>query len=192
MRGQSIPTAPSAPSITKKVIFYCHGYGSSSQTDKVRRIKDMGFEVVTHDIDLDPSVSLPQLDQVVTDWCIDRWGAENLDICFVGTSLGAWYANKLGHTFGAETVLINPALDPAQSLGKYGVPEGILQKYAARGPVTFTQQETVVIAENDEVLSFPNTPGWCSPARLISYPSGGHRFNGPELEDALRTVLGTP
>lgn len=184
------PSSQQPTSIMKKVIFYCHGYGSSSHSDKVRRIEAMGFEVIAHDIDLDPSVSLPQLDRVVEDWCVGYTGTEHVDLVFVGTSLGAWYANKLGHAFGSDTVLINPALDPAQSLGKYGVPEDILQKYAERGPVTFTEQDTVVIAANDEVLSFPNTPDWCRPARLLAYPSGGHRFNGPELEDALGRVLG--
>lgn len=182
---------PSHPPRIKNVIFYCHGYGSSSRTDKVRRIRDMGFEVMAHDIDLDPSVSLPYLDNLVSDWCIDFFNAENLDICFVGTSLGAWYANKLGHTFGAQTVLINPALDPARSLRKYGVSDDILEKYAALGPIGFTRQDTVVIAENDEVLTFPDTPEWHHPARLISYPSGGHRFNGPELEDAIRKIVGS-
>ncbi|GAB1384211.1 hypothetical protein MASR1M50_25320 [Burkholderiales bacterium] len=173
----------------KTVIFYCHGYGSSSRSDKVQRIRNMGFDVMAHDIDLDPSVSLPYLDQVVMDWCIDFFNAENLDICFVGTSLGAWYAHKLGRAFGAETILINPALDPARSLRKYGVSEGILEKYAAIGPISFTTQDTVVIAENDEVLTFPGGPDWCHPAKLIKYPTGGHRFNGPELEDALRKIV---
>ena len=53
----------------------------------------------------------------------------------------------------------------------------------------FTTQDTVVIAENDEVLTFPGGPDWCHPAKLIKYPTGGHRFNGPELEDALRKIV---
>ena len=86
-------------------------------------------------------------------------------------------------------MLINPALDPARSLGKYRVSEEILEKYAAIGPISFTTQDTVVIAENDEVLTFPGGPDWCHPAKLIKYPTGGHRFNGPELEDALRKIV---
>ena len=173
----------------KKVIFYCHGYDSSAQTDKVRRIKNMSFDVMAHDIDLDPTVSLPYLEEVVSDWCIDFFNAQNLDICFVGTSLGAWYANRLGRAFGAETVLINPALDPADSLKKYGVPEELIGKYEAFGPIEFTRKETVVIAKDDEVLTFPEGVDWCHPATLIEYATGGHRFNGPELEDALRRAL---
>lgn len=183
-------TFPSDSSPMKKVIFYCHGYGTSSNTDKVRRIKDMGHDVIAHDIELDPSVSLPYLDKIFMDWCNDFFNAENVDICFVGTSLGDWYANKLGHSYGAQTALINPSLDPARSLRKYGVSDDILEEYAALGPMTFTEQDTVIIAENDEILNFPNEPIWCHPARLLKYPSAGHRFNGPELEDAIRRIFG--
>ena len=49
----------------KPIVVYCHGYGSSSNTDKVQRLRNFGFEVHAWDIDIDPSVSIPFLLPVV-------------------------------------------------------------------------------------------------------------------------------
>ena len=52
----------------KKIIVYCHGFGSSAKTDKVERLKVVkDSEVYAWDIDIDPRVSIDALTKSIDD-----------------------------------------------------------------------------------------------------------------------------
>lgn len=171
----------------KKVLFYFHGYGSNKNTDKVRRLKVMGYETYAFDIDVDPSVSIPKLSQEITYWLIDNIAREDIEIVFIGTSLGAWYATKLGEQFLAQTISINPCIRPWKSLEKYNVPKHILDKY---NTLYFDEElDTVVIAEDDELFDFSQEFVLIDAKKVIYSKTGGHRFNGPEFEEYIGKIL---
>lgn len=170
----------------KKVLFYFHGFGSSKESDKVQRLKDMGYEVYAWDIDIDPSVSLPYLMSKLDDWIIDNWNRDTADMVFVGSSLGGWYANKLGYIYNCKTVLINPSLNPKESLKKFNVDSSILERY---DEAFLSTLDSVIYAEDDEVIK-PNVEKIEREAQFsIMYSTGGHRFNGPQFERAIREIL---
>lgn len=185
----------------KKIIVYCHGYGSSSKTDKVERLRAVeNSEVVAFDINIDPEISISYLTDVVTDYMLTARMHEEVELVFVGTSLGAWYANILGEVFRAKSVLLNPCYDPSTMLKKYGVSQEILDKYS---PMIPHEMSVIVIAQDDEVIDYsnfyfsgdavfvPTGDHRVIPCDAIFVPTGGHRFNGPEFEEVIVDYLNT-
>ena len=165
----------------KKVIIYCHGYNSSAQSDKVKRLTAAG-EVFAWDINIDPEVSLNDLEQKMDDLLISKMN-EDFMLVFVGTSLGAWYASKLADIYAAYAVLINPAINPKTSLAKYGIEESVLNNYL--NPIFFCTDDKVFIGTEDEVIDFSNVN--FGPAN-VEYVKAKHRFNGPEFEMVVEYI----
>ena len=162
----------------RKVVIYCHGYGSSAKTDKVDRLR-VGKNVANvyaFDINIDPRISVPYLENCVENICLEP--NEDVEFVFVGTSLGAWYAAVLADMFNSKAILVNPCLDPHNSLKKYGVSEEVRKWYT---PMPNPSKAEVILSENDEVLDFSNV-SWKLPVVLVNNESG-HRFNGPEFEE---------
>jgi predicted esterase YcpF (UPF0227 family) len=165
-----------------KILIYCHGYGSSAKTDKVDRMRAAGFEVYAWNINIDPRISIPELERHVDDLLHEKFN-QDIDLIFVGTSLGAWYANKLGITYDSKTLLINPLYNPSSTLPKLGVDPELANLYTPMQP---TYRDLIVIADDDEHLDFSYLdPGR---ARLVRFSTGGHRFNGPEFDQALQLL----
>ena len=161
----------------KPLVVYCHGYGSSSNTDKVQRLRDFGFDVYAWDIDIDPRVSIPYLENKIDDLLLDNIH-HNIDLVFIGTSLGCWYASKLADAYGAKAILINPSYTPAKSLLRYGVSTDIASKY---DNTVFDENDTVIVAKDDEVIDHSDRDFSNAKAVILS-ENGGHRFNGREFD----------
>jgi len=99
-------------------LLYLHGFRSSPQSTKARR---MAAWVADHR----PGVTwhCPQLpasprDAIVQQLAYARgWPAETSAV--VGSSLGGFYATALAEQLGWRAVLLNPAVDPARDLATY-------------------------------------------------------------------------
>ena len=50
---------------------------------------------------------------------VDEHYTGKTKLMFIGASLGGYYAQYLGRKFNAKIVLINPALNPAETLSNY-------------------------------------------------------------------------
>lgn len=136
--------------MTKKLIFYFHGYGSSSTSSKVDQLKTLpNTSVFAFDIDIDPRVSVIRLSEQIDNVLLD-YPESNHKVVFVGTSLGAWYASQLGILYDVDTILINPSYSPARSLTKYGVDPNISNAYGDITPRL--GKTTFFFADNDSVI----------------------------------------
>lgn len=167
----------------KNIIIYFHGYGSSPLTDKVERLKKFG-EVYAWGIDIDPDVSVPYLEDKIELALLEHLH-EDVNVTFIGTSLGAYYAAWLGHMYGAPTILINPSCNPKETLPVYGVDKTICDKYV---PITFDENDSIVIAKDDEILDYSKCD-FTNASNVTYVEHGGHRFNGPEFELAVNEIL---
>lgn len=159
------------------LIVYCHGYGSSANTDKVQKLKDFGFDVHAWDIVIDPDVSVPYLESKIDDLLID-YMHRNINLVFIGTSLGAWYASKLADMYGAKAVVVNPSYTPSKSLLRYGVDQDIANRYT---DTVLDGNDTVVVAKDDEVIDHTGRD-FSNVEKVIYCETGGHRFNGKEFD----------
>lgn len=155
----------------KKIVFYFHGYGSNANSDKVKQLKESGLETCSWQINIDPDVSVYYLENKILSVILDHLH-EPIEMFFVGTSLGAWYADRLAKSFESDNVyLVNPSYDPRNSLSKYGVNELVSSKY---DPIVFSEKHKVYIGMNDEVIDFTNVDFGSA---QVEYVEGAdHRF----------------
>lgn len=138
--------------VVKSKIIYFHGYGSSSDSSKVKMMRDYGLDVQSWDINVDPAISIPYLEEKILDFLIENIGDYTMNLIFIGSSLGAWYAATLGNKFGAKSILINPSYDPQTTLkNRHNLDDYILERYS---PIIFDDTHTVYIGKNDEVIDF--------------------------------------
>jgi len=110
------------------------------------------------------------------------------DACFVGSSLGGFYATYMAEKHGARAVLINPAIDPHVGLRAYlgpqknlhtGEPyeltEAHLQAWKDLYVPRITPSRYLLLVETgDEVLDYRRAVERYAGARQIVIPGGDH------------------
>lgn len=168
----------------RKVIVYFHGFGSSPDSDKVERLKVSGAEVFAYPIDVDPRVSIPSLEHNIDMMLLDDVNRD-MDLTFVGTSLGGWYAGVLGAKYACKRVLINPCIDLQNSLLKYALSSEVLVQYKA---LELTPHAKYHISIHDEVINFAPYMNELAKFDTTFYDTTGHRFNGPEFDVLAKTL----
>jgi predicted esterase YcpF (UPF0227 family) len=155
----------------RKLIVYFHGYGGSPSSGKVDKLEQAGYEVYAWKIDVDPSVSMPRLDEKIMNM-LTSYIHDDIELVFIGTSLGGWYAAKLAETYDCKSILINPSPDPSASLSKYDISKEVLARYT---PLNFNRNQTVFIGTEDEVIDFTGVN--FKDAKVIYVGGGDHRFD---------------
>ena len=134
----------------RNIIVYFHGYGSSVLTDKVDMLKTIpNTEVYAYPANIDPSIAVIEVAAAIDDMLLDDV-ANDINITFIGTSLGAWLASKMGEKYGVKTILINPSVTPNITLKRYGVSDEICAKYDS--PIYPKTTDRVIFAEHDDVI----------------------------------------
>ena len=174
-------------------VIYFHGFASSPNGSKVDMLRQAGFTVSAPDIDIDPDIAEPYLIEF-----IKQEGIKNTDkdrkCCLVGTSLGGFWAARMGELFEAAAVLINPAMHPEVSLRKFIGPytnystgeqkiltAEMVAKYANYPSAGSDRYRTYFIAKHDTKLDpLPTNEG-----KVFTYESADHRgmsFFGDVIE----------
>jgi hypothetical protein len=116
------------------VIFYLHGFNSSPQSHKAQLLG-----TYLRERGLESQYACPALPPLAADAvrAIERlMPAKRSGACFVGSSLGGFYATYLAEKHDTRAVLINPAIDPHVGLRAYLGPQKNLHTGA---PYTLTE-----------------------------------------------------
>ena len=170
-----------------RLIIYFHGFGSSTNSDKVDRLR-IGVPtalVLAFPIDPNPSISLPFLTQQIKE-SIRGLQGKMPKIVFVGTSLGAWFASVLAGQFSVPAVLVNPSYEPKNSLRKYGLPENALNHYS---DLPWNPAFDYFVSLDDEVINFNSILDKLNTIpKMYLYKHVSHRFNGPEFDDVIAKI----
>jgi predicted esterase YcpF (UPF0227 family) len=131
--------------------------------------------------------------------------SENL--CFVGSSLGGFYATYLTEKHGARAVLINPAIDPHIGLRSYlgtqknlhtGEPyeltEAHLRDWETLYVPRITSERYLLLVETgDEVLDYRNAVARYAGAEQVVIRGGDHSFRSfPEHLSRILRFAGLP
>ena len=107
--------APGAP-VTH--LLYLHGFRSSPQSTKARRVAAW---IGAHRADVvwacpqlppSPAAALADIRAIVAGWPPTTTGV-------IGSSLGGFYATIVAESLGCRAVLVNPAVDPARDLAAH-------------------------------------------------------------------------
>jgi uncharacterized protein len=110
------------------------------------------------------------------------------EVCFVGSSLGGFYATHLVEKYGGRAVLLNPAIDPHAGLRAYlgpqrnlhtGEPyeltEGHLAQWRRLYPERVTPHRYLLIVETgDELLDYRKAVQRYAGAQQIIVEGGDH------------------
>jgi len=149
-------------------LLYLHGFRSSPQSAKARRVaawvKAERPDLTWWCPQLPPSPA-----QALQEICagLVTWPHERMAV--IGSSLGGFYATVVAERHGCPAVLLNPAVDPARDLARhigettawhsderfYFAPE-FIEELRAIAPVAISdpQRYFAVIAKGDEVLDW--------------------------------------
>ena len=154
--------------MTTTHLLYLHGFRSSPQSTKARR---MAAWVKAHaprltwwcpQLPPSPREAIELLIQGVAAWPVER-------MALVGSSLGGFYATVLAERLGCKAGLLNPAIDPARDLARHigetqawhseerflFLPEYVDQlRDMTPGELSRLSRYFAVIATGDEVLDW--------------------------------------
>ena len=168
------------------MIIYFHGLGSNGNTLKVKTLRDAGFNVVAPDIPIDPILAETYLIGFIRGAIGAAVELGDEKVAFVGTSLGGYWAARMGGMFDAKQVLVNPSFTPAKTLTNYietgyvdyATGETVKMKaedvaeYDPIDPAETANMRTYYIATRDPVVA-PVTPDNRSVAHY--YDTDDHR-----------------
>lgn len=175
-------------------LLYLHGFRSSPQSAKARRMAERvaALQRAGHDLhwwcpQLPPSPrqAMDEVLQGIAAWPVDR-------LAVVGSSLGGFYATVLAERLGCRAVVLNPAVDPARDLARYigeiqawhsedrffFQPEYVDELRAMTpGPLTRMARYCAVIAQGDEVLDWREMATRYAGADLLLLEGGDHALS---------------
>ncbi len=131
-------------------IVYLHGFRSSPASAKARQLR---AAVDRLPATRRPKLHIPALTHapLAAAAAVAQWvdaNARNDDLTFVGSSLGGFYATHLAERYGAQAVLINPAVHPARDLAPLiGVQTNLYTGEAFEvTPAHFAELEALAVA----------------------------------------------
>lgn len=133
------------------VIIYFHGYKSdgNSRTAEIIRQIFTNYHIISPSYNTaNADEAFEQLSKIIDEGC---------KICdciyLIGNSLGGFWANFFSDRYKIKTLLINPSLDPVNSLKKYGdVNCETYNKYYLQKVDGI--RKVVILGKNDETIPF--------------------------------------
>ena len=175
------------------MIIYIHGFASSAFGDKAQKFKEyFDDELIAISLPTIPNLAINTLEQL-----IEAFISIDEDVNLVGSSLGGFYAIYLANKYDLKSVLINPAVNPWNSLDRYENQEFITNYYdsskfefntnhlnslknykveALNNPENFI----TLLQEEDEVLDFNDAAEYLESTELIIEEGGSHSFEDVE------------
>jgi predicted esterase YcpF (UPF0227 family) len=151
--------------VTARIV-YLHGFNSSPDSHKAqvlgRYLAQHGFA------DQFACPALPHRPALAVATVEALMGARPEDACFVGSSLGGFYATHFAERYGARAILINPAIDPHIGLraylgeqqnlhtgDRYQLTEDHLAEWQALNVMpTMPERYLLLLETGDEVLDY--------------------------------------
>lgn len=181
-------------------IVYLHGFGSSSQTPKVKFLADkFGAEnVITFDI---PSRAKEAFNLIERN-LLNIFREFGTDIILVGTSLGGFWANYFASKYDLKCLIMNPSLNPSVSLKQEHalkmVPdwkEEYAEEYARYEGNYGSVFRVVLLDLDDEILnSYDTLYKFINNSKVVTSSGGTHRYDHldvleAELRDAINVIV---
>lgn len=171
-------------------IMYIHGFGSrfDPNSSKVKHLEKLGcISGISYDYTEVPDVNIPLFLEFITENKID---------IVVGTSLGGWYASKIGH--GIPYVALNPSIRPSISLMRY-VGEEAYDHWGTPYHLSSTFPEKfedftgdgcgiVMINKGDDDIPHTEIDEIETKIKIFKFDGGDHRFTN--IESALPIIDG--
>lgn len=175
-------------------IVYLHGFASSGSSPKVDDlVRQFGQEnVYSPDLPINPQEVRETVENIVQTWLSNR--SESDRLIFVGTSLGAFYANYFAQLYDCPAVLVNPSIRPSETLrNRLGVNTNYMSGEEFVVTMAYLEEMSkmrdfinhnyngslisLFVAKDDDVIPYDLTLLELSHcAKITITETGGHRF----------------
>lgn len=187
------------------MLIYIHGFNSSPDSFKASLLKSYADKISMPDVlsipalSFDPVVAMNQLISLVNEYQNQH---KMRPLCFIGSSLGGYYATWLAEKFDSRVVLINPAVKPYELFEEFlGFNRNIytgeeymlnmdhinqLKQYEVE-EITNPDRYLLMLQTGDEVLDYKMALEKYAAVPSIVEEGGGHEFSG--FDRHLETVL---
>lgn len=187
------------------MLIYIHGFNSSPESFKASLLKTFADKINMPDmleipaLSFDPTIAMEQLIRLV-----QKYKTHNgmRPLCFIGSSLGGYYATWLAEKFDSRVVLVNPAVKPYELFEEYlGHNRNIytgeeyiltmehvnqLKKYEVK-QITKPDRYLLMLQTGDEVLDYNQALEKYAAVPTIVEEGGSHEFI--DFDRHLETVL---
>ncbi len=167
-------------------ILNIHGYKGSPENSACYALKNLGFEVVSPEINYDSSAP----EQVYRKLCSII--TENEINMIAGTSLGGFYGTLLSAELDMPAVLVNPCLMPFVYLPRLGFTGDIMPYIKMFGKISDIRKQniSVIIGGQDEIIdSHDFTRNLLENSRFRIVPDGRHSGATLPLESYFRDIF---
>jgi len=187
------------------MLIYIHGFNSSPDSFKASLLRSYANKINMPDVlnipalSFDPVVAINQLISIVNQYQNHN---QMRPLCFIGSSLGGYYATWLAEKYDSRVVLINPAVKPYELFEEFlGFNRNIytgeeymlsmdhvnqLKQYEVE-QITKPDRYLLMLQTGDEVLDYKMALEKYAAVPSIVEEGGGHEFSG--FDRHLETVL---
>lgn len=166
-------------------IFNIHGYGGSAENSACIALKQLGFDVISPQIDYDAEIPEKILDN------LKEILKENKPDYIVGTSLGGFFALLTSIHFNIPVVLVNPCLMPfitLPELNHSGDVSGFIRLFGNFADIR-QENTTAIIGGQDEVISYHDTVTRKLIRNCTVIPDGKHSGGTLPLKEFFGEVI---
>ena len=165
------------------MIVYLHGFNSSPQSHKAQLLRRyMAERGMAH------RYACPALPPLPSQAIAAIEGAAAPGACFVGSSLGGFYATYMAEKHGARAVLINPAIEPHVGLRAYlgpqrnlhtGEPYELTERHLREwqglyAPCVSPERYLLLVETGDELLDYRAAVSRYAGAEQLVVHGGDH------------------
>jgi predicted esterase YcpF (UPF0227 family) len=187
---------------TRTHLLYLHGFRSSPQSAKARRMAEWaaserpGLVFAAPQLPPSPAAAIALLTELTRDWPAET-------MALMGSSLGGFYATVMAERLQCRTVLLNPAVDPARDLAAYIGEQTCWQDPAQHfyfrpefvdelraltpGALSEPQRYCAVIAKGDEVLDWREMLGRYQACKVLLLEGSDHGLS--DFDAHLPTLI---
>lgn len=162
-----------------KLVVYCHGFAGSHNSSKVEAMKDAGIDVLAYEFDYEDYIgSMKRISDEIDNELISRMH-QNIDLIFVGTSMGAVVAKDLARLYEASSVLVNPCFNPNETMAKLGQ-HHLVGKFRS---IEFDEEDVIFVGTEDELIDFSKAN--FDNAEVYFVTGANHRFDVPYFDEVI-------
>lgn len=128
-------------------VFYFSGFGGNEGSETFKFILKNYLQVkfIIYD-NINAEIAYKEIDTQLKGEILENQ-------LFIGQSLGGFWAEYFAIKYNQKLILINPSLDPENSLKKYNLSSQDLEKYKNFKSKDHVKDATIILSENDSLVN---------------------------------------
>ena len=166
-------------------ILNLHGYQASAENSVCHALKENGYEVISPQIDYDR-----QSPEEIRTMLFHLYDAEVCE-AITGSSMGGFFAIQTACEKNCPALLINPCLNPFQTLPELGFDNKVfvleyIRLFSNLAHLDFSKTFAVIGEKDDIVTTHPVIKYLLDENHVLLVPDGGHPSSSLPMNEIIR------